>query len=270
MTDGPGPGARSQVLAVRYATLVTRTARQYYRFSAYGEADEAMNLDYYFWVVRDGDSVVLVDCGFSLEAAAARPDRQVLVPPVEALRACGVEPDQVARVILSHFHYDHVGNLNAFPEARFTAQRRELEFWTGPYASLPSVAAGAERADLEFIVEAQRAGRVDVVDGPAWVTGTVSVELVGGHCPGQQVVRIDGPDGAAPTVLCSDAVHFYGEMELSRPHHGVFDLVAMFATYERMREVATGGGVVVPGHDADVMRRFPSLPGCDGLAVVVA
>lgn len=255
-------------MAVRYATMRTSRAKQYYRYAAYERPDEPMALDYYFWVVREAGSVVLVDCGFSQDAAAKRPDREVVLPAVEALRASGVEPDEVSQVVLSHLHYDHAGNLDAFPEARFTVQRQELDFWTGPYAVRPAVAAGVEAADIEFLVEAERRGRVDVVDGRTRVTDAVVMDLVGGHCPGQAVVTVEGPD--LDTLLCSDAVHFYDEVDEVMPHHGVFDLVQMFETYELVRARQSDGAQVVPGHDAAVMTRYPPLPGADGLAVLLA
>ncbi|MGH3392121.1 MAG: MBL fold metallo-hydrolase, partial [Actinomadura sp.] len=45
----------------------------------------------------------------------------------------GVDAATVPQVIVTHAHYDHIGNLARFPAAEVLIARRELEFWTGPY-----------------------------------------------------------------------------------------------------------------------------------------
>lgn len=258
-----------EVIAVRYATMNSARAQQYYRYSAYGEADRPMTLAYYFWAIRDADGLTLVDTGYSETGASHRSGRQTLMPAVEAVRALGADPGDVSRIIVTHFHYDHVGNLDAFPNARLTIQVREMAFWTGRHARLPVMAAAVEEAEIDYIRSAHAEGRVDLVDGDHQVSASVSVLLVGGHCPGQQIVRV-AVDDAKAVILCSDAVHFYEETERLMPHHGVFDIEAMFTTYERINELASAGHHIVPGHDPEVMNRYPSLPGLDGLAVRIA
>lgn len=258
------------VIAVRYATMESTRSRQYFRFSAYGEPDATMDLDYYFWVVAGDDGITLVDTGFSPGGGASRPGRRTLVPAVEALRSLGVEPRDVARVILTHFHYDHIGNVSAFPHARLVVQAAELAFWSGGYAGLPALAAAVEQDEIAHVRDAHTQGRVDVVDGAAQVSPSISVSHVGGHCPGQQIVTVTTPGSHEQTILCSDAVHFYEEAERSMPHHGVFNLQEMLTTYDRTREAAAAGHRVVPGHDPDVMHRYPAVPGLEGLAVRVS
>jgi glyoxylase-like metal-dependent hydrolase (beta-lactamase superfamily II) len=70
-------------------------------------------------------------------------------------------------------------------------------------------------------------------------------------------------------VLTSDAVHFYEELELDRPFGVVADLEAMYGAYDLVKNLgAASGAVVVPGHDPEVMARFPSVGDqASGLAV---
>jgi glyoxylase-like metal-dependent hydrolase (beta-lactamase superfamily II) len=72
-------------------------------------------------------------------------------------------------------------------------------------------------------------------------------------------------------VLTSDAVHFYEELELDRPFGVVADLEAMYGAYDLVKHLgAEPGATVVPGHDPEVMARFPDLGGhTSGLAVRV-
>lgn len=60
-------------------------------------------------LVRDGDTVVVVDPGMVA-------DRALILDP---LAARGVTPDQVTDVVFSHHHPDHTLNAALFPAARF-------------------------------------------------------------------------------------------------------------------------------------------------------
>lgn len=259
----------TEVIAVRYATMVSTRAQQFYRYSAYSEPDGPLQLDYYFWLIREDDTLTMVDTGFSEAGASHRAGRNTLIPAVEALRALEVDPDDVSRVIVTHFHYDHIGNLSAFPHARLTVQAKELEFWTGAHGRLPAMAATVEAEEIEYIRAAHAEGRVDIVDGDHELSSNISVSLVGGHCPGQQTVTVTTAEAQPGVVLCSDAVHFYEETQRLMPHHGVFDIEAMFTTYERTNELEASGHRIVPGHDPAVMHRHPPAPGAEGLAVKI-
>ena len=111
-----------EVTALRYGTRTTRKSECYDRWSSYGEPDAELGMDYFFWVVRNGDSTIVVDTGFHPESGARR-GRTCLCPPVEALARIGVDPGSVATVVLTHLHYDHTGNVGAFPQAELVVQR---------------------------------------------------------------------------------------------------------------------------------------------------
>src|ERR1700754_551749 len=90
----------------------------------------AMPLDYYVWVARNSERAVLIDTGFNAEVAAKR-GRGVLRCPIDSLRLVGIDPDAVSDVVITHLHYDHVGNFTLLPAARFHLQETEMHFATG-------------------------------------------------------------------------------------------------------------------------------------------
>lgn len=49
------------------------------------------------------------------------------VPFDEQLRALGVEPDSVARLVMTHLHVDHTSGMRLLPNARTTCSRAEWE-----------------------------------------------------------------------------------------------------------------------------------------------
>ena len=96
---------------------MARRSEVFLHFELYREPDRELALDYFVWVARNADRTVLVDCGFN-EGSGARRSRTMLCPPVEALRRVGVGAAEVSQLIVTHGHYDHIGNLLSFPAAR--------------------------------------------------------------------------------------------------------------------------------------------------------
>jgi glyoxylase-like metal-dependent hydrolase (beta-lactamase superfamily II) len=258
-----------EVIAVRYGTLTARKSQLYHRYEAYGEADAEVEMAYYFWILRAGAETILVDTGFD-PVVGARRGRTCLCPPLDALSLVGVERESVSAVIVTHLHYDHIGNLDAFPHAELVVPRREFEFWTGPAAARFHFASHVEAPEVALLAEARRAGRVRLTDGVEEIFEGITARSVGGHSPGQQVTVVAALAG--DVVLASDAVHFYEEFELDRPFGVIADLEQMYAAYDLLRElVAAEGAVLVPGHDPAVLSRFPALDlQTDGIAARVA
>ena len=124
-----------EVHAVRYATHRAPKAEFFHRYHSYGEP-RCRDRDGLLLLAshETADETIVVDCGFDPEAAARR-GRSCLCAPIDALRELGVDPAAVSTVIVTHLHYDHIGNLAAFPAATLCVPRRELDFWTGPMAS---------------------------------------------------------------------------------------------------------------------------------------
>jgi len=54
------------------------------------------------------------------------PQPQLIIPPEIALDEMGVDPFSITDIIITHQHWDHAGNLDRFPPARFDVQEREM------------------------------------------------------------------------------------------------------------------------------------------------
>lgn len=262
-----------QVLAVRYGTRTAGKAESYLNYHIYGEPDAQFGMDYFFWIVRDHARTVVVDCGFSAEAGKRR-GRSLLIDPVDALRGLGVDPVTVSQVVVSHAHYDHIGNLDRFPAAEIVLSRREYDFWTGPYANRVQFAHTTEAGELAHLSALAAQGRLRLVDDTLDVAPGLELVVIGGHTPGQLIAQATVDGGAV--ILAADALHFYEELERDRPFFVVADLVEMYRGFDLLREMAADPGRrLVAGHDAEVNQRFPDrLAGLPGdladLVVVIA
>ena len=245
-----------EVYAVRYGSLRAPKSELFLRHSSYGEPDAEVEMAYWFWVLRRGDETIVVDCGFAPDVGARR-GRTCLQKPPDALRALGVEPESVSTVLVTHLHYDHIGNLAAFPAATLIVSRRELDFWSSPMARRFQFASVVEESEIALVRAAAAAGRVRLIEGTEEIAEGVTATTVGGHSPGQLIAVVRSERG--DVVLASDAAHFYDELEFDRPFSVVGDLVEMYAAYDLLKELARAGAEVVPGHDPDVALRYPRV-----------
>lgn len=255
-----------EVLAIRYATH-DRIARDNFIFPPGPDADPhdaPMPMDYFVWLLRSDERTILVDTGFGAAEAQAR-GRILLRHPADALRALDVAPERVTDVIITHLHYDHAGNLSAFPAATFHLQDAEMAFATGRCMCHARLRGAFAVEDVVEMVRRVYAGRVRFADGDATLFPGVSVHLVPGHSRGLQCVRVETARGAV--VLASDATHYYANMETGNPYPIVVDVAATAESWERLRGLADGEDHIVPGHDPLVMARYPRL-GQSGIEAV--
>jgi len=71
-----------EVYAIRYATFAER--RLYENFIQRDVHDGPMPLDFYIWLIKDGERNILVDTGFNRPAGERR-NRKLTIPPEIAL-----------------------------------------------------------------------------------------------------------------------------------------------------------------------------------------
>jgi len=130
--------------------------------------------------------------------------REQLGPQLARL---GLKPSDIGRVAVSHFHFDHVGNLAALTGANLLVQRAEAEaVRRKPYPFTPE--AAVRRLD---------APNVTLLDGDFDVFGDGSVILLAtpGHSPGHQSLRVN-LRRTGPVILTGDLYHYPEEVTLGR------------------------------------------------------
>jgi len=248
-----------EVYAIRYAT-VTRTSAENYIGGDPHEADGT--LDYFVWLVRNHERTFVIDSGFG-EVEAKKRGRQLLRSPVEGLKLLGVDAAQVENVVITHMRFDHVGNLELFPRARFHLQDREMAYATGRYMGHTFFSRAFEEGQVIAMLRNIYAGRVDFYDGDAEIAPGISVHHVGGHSRGLQFVRVWTRLGWL--VVASDASHYYANMNDEKPFPIVADVTLMFDGWRKLRHYASRPQYIIPGHDPLVMQRYsapdPTLAG---------
>jgi len=251
-----------EVYAVRYARHDRMSSENFLG----GDLHEVpMPLDYFVWAVVGPDKTWVVDLGFGAEQARKR-KRELLRSPGDGLKLIGIDPAKVIDVIVTHMHYDHVGNLDLFPDATFHIQDREMHFCTGRCMCHPLMSAPFDVDDVVGMVRHVFAGRVTFHDGVSELAPGLSLHHIGGHTMGLQCVRVITRRG--PVVLASDAAHLYAHMDQGRAFPVVHDVAAMLEGHKTLRQLAASPAHIIPGHDPEVMRRYPApRPDLQGIAV---
>lgn len=245
-----------EVYAIRYAASGPRHPHE--NFISPDLHEQASPLDYFVWLIRGKGRDILVDTGFGEAQARAR-KRDLLIDPAEALRQLGVAPDAIKDVIVTHLHYDHAGNLDSFPNARFHLQDREMQFATGRCMGHGLLRHPFAIEDVVTMVRHVYAERVAFHDGDGEIAPEITVHRVGGHSDGLQVVRVATRRG--PVVIASDAAHFYANIERRNPFPIVYNLGDMMHGWQAVARLAGDHERIIPGHDPRVCTLYPNAGG---------
>ena len=248
------PLPQYEIFALRYATMQERSRRE--NFISQDPHDDNMPMDYFVWVIRNADRSVLVDTGFNARQAKER-GRTLLRCPIGALSHLGIQAGDIHDVVLTHLHYDHAGNIDLLPNARFHIQDDEVNYACGRHMCSGLFRHAYDIEDVVTLVRRVYADRVDFHEGAYTLAPGIEVIKIGGHTKGLQSLRVNTARGWV--VLTSDASHYYDNMEKPSPFPIVFHLGDMLAGYDTLRALADSPAHLVPGHDPLVRERYPFL-----------
>lgn len=241
-----------EVYAIRYAT---REARRPAHFLGGDPHDAPMPMDYFVWLIRNGERTFVLDVGFTAEVAARR-KRVHLRTPAAGLALLGVDARSVPDVIVSHMHYDHIGTFGDFPRARFHLQDDEMAFVTGRHMCHRQLRHSFEVEDVVGMVRMVYEERVQFHRGDDELAPGITIHHIGGHTPGLQSVRVHTRRGWV--VLASDASHYYEHFGKGRVFPTVFNIGETLEGYRKLQRLAASPEHIIPGHDPLVMARYPA------------
>jgi glyoxylase-like metal-dependent hydrolase (beta-lactamase superfamily II) len=251
-----------ELFAIRFAT---RPARRADHFIGGDPHDGPMPMDYFVWVARGAPGTFVIDTGFTAPVAEKR-NRTWLRCPVDSLAMIGVDATEIRDVILTHLHYDHVGNFHRFPQATFHLQEQEIHFATGRYMRYRHMSHAYEVDDVCGIVKLNHAQRVAFHNGAETLAPGLQLIPTGGHSGGLQFVRVHTKRGWV--ALASDVTHFYENISSQRPFTLAVHVGEMLEGFDALRKAADSTAHIVPGHDPLVMALYPApMPALEGIVV---
>lgn len=240
----------------------------------------------YIAVVGEGRNI-LVDVGTNADdpytqQLSARDSVELWQPPDKILAKIGLTPEEIDTVFLTHAHYDHMDNMDAFPNAHFYLQRRELEEWSKAARldrKYSFVNLALNPANIENAAKLVHEGRMTLVDGEMKnVLPNIHLyPFYDGHSFASQAVIIDNAEnGRIERWIAAGDVAYVRENITGMSGDGIYVPVGlgcgtqlnMMLAIDKIIELS-GGNLrnILVGHETDNWGLFPSWQTNDGLHV---
>ncbi|HEY5333973.1 MAG TPA: N-acyl homoserine lactonase family protein [Solirubrobacterales bacterium] len=174
------------------------------------------------------------------------------------LRAKGIEPRQVATVVMTHLHLDHSSAISEFPESTIVVSAAEWQ--DAAHGSKPSL-NGYRRAHFDLAFE-YRTVDFDGEEIGSYATfgrtfdlfgdGSVRLAFTPGHSAGHcsVICRLAGSD----FVIGGDAVYMAGQLEGTEPlPPRPFDAHMLRRSLQELRlfHAQFPAATITPGHDPE-------------------
>lgn len=154
-----------------------------------------VRLNWLFYVIETGAPAqyTLIDTGFSAAEQRRRFGLTRYNAAESLLQSIGLKPEMISRVILTHTHFDHAGNLALFPRARITLHAAEYE-------------ALSDRRTAAFLAAAKSQGLLDIITASRSQLGDFEIIHTGGHTPGSIAIQWRAPKNTF--VFTGDECYF--------------------------------------------------------------
>jgi glyoxylase-like metal-dependent hydrolase (beta-lactamase superfamily II) len=254
---GDAPAAPAEVSLTR---LECGTASAPWPLDAFDDSGASKDLELALvgscYLIRHGDKTLVWDTGIA-RAAGDDPESGFKFGKSlgEQLHALGVNPAKVNYVGVSHYHYDHVGQLSDLPKAT-------LLVGTGDWAALTGKSP-PEGADPKFFAPwITGGGKVEPVDGDKDVFGDGSVVMLStpGHTPGHHSLLVK-LEQTGPVLLTGDFAHFAGNYARDRVPRFNTDRQQTLASFARFKKMAADqGATVIIQHEPADVAKLPAFP----------
>jgi glyoxylase-like metal-dependent hydrolase (beta-lactamase superfamily II) len=255
----------------------------------YGEHNKGLRkLPYGYVLIKGAGVLAMVDVGYNHathgKAFGEKFGVEGWQPADVVLAEAGVKPEDVTHVFLTHGHFDHAGNLEAFPNAKVYIQQRELAKWVWAMAlekKFQWLNVATDPHDIMQLVDLARQGRLIAVDGDL-EDAVPGIDLRAAHDThtwGCQYVAIRN-DGRRESedvwVMAGDLVYTYENMRGTQEQPGKYIPVGLamvsqenllFATDAMIKTAGGDYKRVVPPHEEAVGTTFPSRVTKHGLRI---
>jgi glyoxylase-like metal-dependent hydrolase (beta-lactamase superfamily II) len=236
-------------------------------------------MPYGYVVIKGRGQTAMVDVGYNHQAhgevLANRYGVENWHPPHEVLSECGLTPGDISTVFLTHAHFDHMGNIEDFPNATFYIQERELSKWVWAMSlerRFRWLMLGIDPADIMRTVDLARQGRLVAVDGDREnvLPGIDLRAAFDTHTWGSMYVTVRNdlaPSSADAWVFSGDLVYCHENLRGDDPADPQYVPVGLatgsqftlLMTAEKMIQQVHGDYTrVVPVHEERLRDLFPS------------
>lgn len=173
------------------------------------------------------------------------------------LKLCGVKPEDIKTVVLSHMHLDHAGNINLFPHADVYVPGEDYKYGLAKVHMNPDreTHGGYIKGDLEAPVK-----QYHLVDEDFELAKGVEVVCLAGHTPNLLglVVHLEGQTIILPQDCVYTSEIFGPPAKMSG---FMYDSVSFMKSIEKVRRLAKKyDAKVFPAHDWEFFQTMKLAP----------
>ena len=223
------------------------------------------------------EHIALIDCGFRNDYWLEKYPFSNWESPKDVLGRLGYTPEDIDVILVSHMHFDHMGNFEAFPNAQLYVQRAEFDGWSMAVDTANKMSTEEEKAwifssfdptDLTRAANGLADGRIRFVDGDTELLPGVTARLArDSHTFGSQWFKIETENG--PYVAAGDTVYWYSNIEgMWAPGYVQGNSFNLIHLYQQLnKELKRETSRIIPGHDPDIAKRHTSWLSDSGNAI---
>lgn len=241
---------KAKIYPVKLATVVQCDYSHNVLNTRFGEKIDTAISSY---IIVDGSDIIVFDTGHRILHYDNGQELNLKGNAAENFKKrfdeLNLRMEDVTHVVLSHLHWDHIGNCDLFPNAKIYIQRKEMAFAAAPIYPL--------YYEREYIVEflddfGDKLVFLDGEDGDEQITPHVKLVLLGGHSVGSQVACIETNQGRV--ILTGDICNVYENLEVRSVKE--LDVVQWTKAIKWIKE---NGDIILPQHEPRVFDDYPSI-----------
>jgi N-acyl homoserine lactone hydrolase len=204
------------------------------------------------YLIKHGDDYMVWDSGFGKGAGATTPKESI----VELLAKLELKPENVKYVGISHYHGDHVGQVDSFPKSTLLIGKGDWDVLTDPAKKSPLV------NPVTFTPWITGGAKVEpvAVDQDVFGDGTVVMLNTPGHTPGHHSLLVKLREKGY-VLLSGDLAHFQENYDSNGVPSFNTDHAYTLSSLDRFKKIAANlKATVVIQHDARDVGKLPVFP----------
>ncbi len=209
-------------------------------------------------IITDSGKKILFDCGCHPDSMNGHWQNAIpfICPltytPEQTLQyqlgLCGLKPEDIDMLVISHMHTDHIGNIHLFKNAQVVVSRKELE------SALVSVFQTSDLMNHGFFIKDEVSCDVKnyiLIEGDYELGDGITLISLPGHTAGMMGMKL-ALKNTGTVILMKDSCFTaanYGPPAVNSPI--LYDSVKFFESIQRVREMTRLEKVsmVIFGHD---------------------
>lgn len=227
------------------------------KYNEDGTVEPGLMVPVPIWFIEGEDKNILIDTGlgdceeimelqnqYGIDYIATKTKEQEITT---ALAAKGLTPDDIDIVVLTHLHFDHIGNNELFKNATFIVQKEEIPFLISP-PKFTNFYYREWQHKLTAISD-----RLKVIEGNMKLTKNIELIQAGGHTPGQMIIMANTLDGKV--CLASDFLYNYSNIRHEWPMGPIWDVQQWVNNFQYIKG---NSDIIVPNHDYEFFEYYPN------------